>query len=652
MSWIRTLCACAALAFAASGCANLLTSRAIDGFSEGYAAGDLEQLRKVTSERFERQALRLPEAGNDLKVLNLPKGKVTVLKTEDLDDGKKHVTVQVGESESNQKTLEYHLVRAEGKYLWEVDDVFVTQNKGGKGGPVTKSITEQMDLLLTVREFIAAWKSGSRDEVLAVANDELKTALSELPPTYLNQITKQAVEGVSERSMRPEARIDEDRAVVKLSRSRGGMMISLSRDNDRWLVTDVAADAKDGEATASVRIIAGTIQTAVNFLNAYSTNDLEGIAAVSEPEFDKKLAGADLTTVPMPVVGMLATKYEYLHHGDAVDFVVPQGTNKYVISLKRQTDEKHDRLHKQHTYLVSEVTLYEAGTNEVKRLSSIFTAHAVVEIFADALIARDRARLMALSTSDFNKRAWEPAGDVILQAIPLPEIEHEAPRVVATVYQGPVTEVTATQGGKPLTYVLRSGRTGLQVDDVLLPVTGRPNSLKENVELLAPLYGFVVGLQHHDMDLLRKTSGAGLCRMVWSHSDSVPSIALRPDDYLLLPVRTIKTGDDRSLIELSDGTRTARVVLVRERQGIVVQNVQFEAGKGSGQQLELLQAMRDVVSRNNSLVGGSIPIPRGSVAEPEAASGVIPVGGSRPATTRRPRVSNADFAPSSDPFSK
>src|SRR5690242_7026364 len=106
MSWNRTLCACAALALAASGCANLLTSRAINAFSEGYAAGDVEELRKVTSERFERQALRLPEAGDDLKILNLPKGKLTVLKTEDVDKNKKHVTVQVGESETHQKTLE------------------------------------------------------------------------------------------------------------------------------------------------------------------------------------------------------------------------------------------------------------------------------------------------------------------------------------------------------------------------------------------------------------------------------------------------------------------------------------------------------------------------------------------------------------------
>jgi len=626
MSWTRTLCACAALAFAASGCANLLTSRAINKFSEGYAEGDVEQLRKVTSERFERQALRLPEAGDDLKVLNLPKGKVTVLKTVDLEENKRHVTVQIGDSDSSKKTLEYDLVRPEGRIQWVVDDVFVTQSKGRKHGNVTKSVTEQMDLLLSVREFIAAWKSGTREEVLAVSNDEMRAALDPLPPSYLNQITKDAIEGVSLKSMRPEAQIDEDRAIVKLSRSRGALMISLTRKDDRWLVTDVAADAKPGETTASVRVMAGAIQTAVKFLEAYGQSDLAGLAAVSEPAFDKKLAGADLSTVPIPVAAMLATKYEYLHHGNSVDVVLPTGTNKYVISLSREADEKKQRLHKSHDYRVSEVTLYEAGSNEIKRLSSIFTAHAVVEVFADALIARDRARLLALSTQDFNDRAWVPAGDIILQAIPMPEIEAAPPKIVTTVYQGSVTEVTVSQGGRALTYMLTSGRNGLQVDDVLLPVTGRPNSLKENIELLTPLYGFALGMQHHDIELLKKTSAAGMIRMVWAHADSVPNIGLRTDEYLLMPVKSIKSGDDRSLVELTDGTRTARVVLVHENRRLVVQNVQFEAGKGAGQQKELLQAMREVVGRRNSLIVGPNPIASGDRVNANNSDRILQTG--------------------------
>jgi hypothetical protein len=275
----------------------------------------------------------------------------------------------------------------------------------------------------------------------------------------------------------------------------------------------------------------------------------------------------------------------------------------------------------------------------------------VVEVFADALITRDRARLMALSTAEFNSRAWGATNDVVLQAIPLPEIEAAAPRIVATVYQGPVTEVTATQGGKPLTYVLRSGRTGMQVDDVLLPVTGRPNSLKENVELLAPLYGFALGVHHHDMDLLKQTSASGLTRMVWAHTDTVPNIGVRPEDYLQLPVRTIKTADDRSLVELSDGVRTARVVLVRENRKIVVQNVQLVAGKGPGQQVELLQAMRDIVAQRNTLIGGSISIPRGqtqTAARPP--DGVINAGGPQHEQTHPVVTPAGGYAPSRDPF--
>lgn len=624
MFWKRTLCVCAALALSSTGCANLMTSRAIDVFARNLAEGDTEQLRSVSSERFAQQALRLPEAGDDLKVLNVPKGKLTVLKTEDVSENKKHVTVQVGESDKGGQILEYHLTRQPGQYRWVVDDVFITQNRQGRSGPVTKSLTEQMDLLLTVREFLAAWKSGTRDEVLAISADELRSALADLPPTYLQQLTSDTVGGISTRSMRPEARIDGERAVVMVSRSRGNLMISLARQQDRWQVTDVAADARDGTSVASVRVMAGALQTAVRFLNAYSAADRTAMSAVSDPAFDKKLAGADLSTVPLPVVGMLAAGYKYLHHGDTVDLVVSHGAARYVVTLKKKSEEAVGLPNKLPTYLVSEVTLYEEGTSEVKLLSSVFTVHAVVEVFADALIARDRTRLMVLSTADFNERAWSATGDVVLQAIPLPDIEAAPPRVVATVFQGPLTEVTVTQGSKALTYVLRSSRNGMLVDDVLLPVSGRSNSLKANVELLAPLYGFALGIYHHDMELLKRTSGSGLTRMVWSQTQSVPDVAgFRVVDYLAMPVKSIKTTGDRTLIELSDGRRTARAILSREGRHIVVQDVQLSAGEAPGQQVELLQALRQVIAERNTLIGGGIRIPRGTVHD-NSAGPVVP----------------------------
>lgn len=611
-----------------------MTSRAIDAFTESLAAGDAEELRKVSSERFAQQALRLPEAGDDFKILNVPQGKLTVLQTEDLSENKKHITVQVGDSDNSEQTLEFHLVRPSSEKRWVVDDVFITQNRGGRDGPVTKSVTEQMDLLLTVREFLAAWKTGTREEVLQITDDELRTVLAELPPAYLNQLTKQTVEQVKTRAFRPEARIDEDRAVVKLSRSRDGLMVSLARKDDRWLVTDVAPEDRDEESAASARIMAGVVKTAVDFMNAYASEDRDAMEAASDPAFHKKLSGADLSTVPLPVIGLLAARYEYLQHDESVDFILPHGSNKYIVNLKRQDQEKTRRLNKLPTYAVSEVTLFEDGSNEIKRLSSLFTVHAVVELFAEALIERDRGRLLALSTPEFNERAWARANDVVLHAIPLPEIEAEPPRVVATVYQGPVTEVTATQGGKALTYVLRSGRDKLLVDDVLLPVTDRSNSLKENVELLAPLYGFALGIHHHDMDLLKQTSGAGLRRMVWAHAATVPDIGVRMDEYLMLPLRTIKTGDNRSLVELSDGDRTTRIILVREGPRIIVQDIQFSAGNGPGQQIEMLQALRTVVKQRTMVSGGAIAIPRGTVSDQPDPGGVVPASAEMPAERR------------------
>ncbi|MBL8849502.1 MAG: hypothetical protein JNG89_07455, partial [Planctomycetaceae bacterium] len=376
---------------AVSGCANLLTSRAIDEFSRSLAEGNTEELRELTSERFAHQALRLPEAGDDFKVLNLPKGKLTVLQTKDLAEDKKHLTVQVGDSDEKNETLEFHLVRPPGERRWVVDDVFVTQSKGEGANPVTKSVTEQMDLLLTVREFLGAWSSGSREDVLAITADELRTALDGLPPTYLQQVASQTVVDVNRKTLRPEAHIDDDIAVVKLSRSRNGLMISLARKEQRWLVTDVRSESRDGGPVTSVSEMASTLQTAVSFLNAYAANDRAAIATAADPAFDRKLAGADLTTIQLPVIAMLASQYEYLPHGDSVDLVMPHNGSKYVVSLLKQTSDKPKGLNKSATYLVSEVTIYENNSSAAKRLSALFTVNAVVEVFAKALIARDRS---------------------------------------------------------------------------------------------------------------------------------------------------------------------------------------------------------------------------------------------------------------------
>lgn len=626
MSWTRTFLAGALLASTGAGCANLMTSRAIDAFAASVAEAKTDDIREVASERFAQQALRLPEAGDDLKVLNLPHGKLTVLKVEDVSANLKHVTVQVGDSEEKNETVEYHLVRTEEERRWVVDDVFITRNKTGRGEPVTKSVTEQMNLLLTVREFMSAWSAGSREEALDITAPQLRESLALLPPAYLQQLTAGMVEGVNSRSMRPEARIDGERAVVMVSRTGGKLMISLALEGEQWRVTDVASESRDNTPVASVKVMAGALQATARFLNSYAAADRAGLEAATTPGFYKNsLVAADLSTVPLPVVGLLAARYEYHHHGERVDVVLPQPNMSYMLTLASRNADAGVPGSSLPEYAVEEVTLYEGATGQRKRMSALFTTQATVDLFAEALIARDRARLMVLSTTEFADRVWNTALDPVLQAVPMPEIEPAEPRVVATVFQGPLAEVTVMQGSRALTYVLKSSRGRMLVDDVLLPVADRSNSLRANLEVLIPVYSFALGAHHHDMELLRRTSGPGLDRMAWTHTHSVPDIGFDLVQHFTLPVQGIRpTSADHTIVELADATRRTRIMLVREGSQFVVQDVQLSAGEGDGQQIELLQALRQVVAARNTYAGGAVQIPRGQVDAYESGGGVIP----------------------------
>jgi hypothetical protein len=175
------------------------------------------------------------------------------------------------------------------------------------------------------------------------------------------------------------------------------------------------------------------------------------------------------------------------------------------------------------------------------------------------------------------------------------------------VFQGQTAEITVTQGTHPLTYVLRAARGRMLVDDVLLPVKNRPSSLKANLDALIPLYSFALGVHHNNMELLRQQSGMGLNRIVWSQARSVPDVGFALVEHLTMPIHSIAAAGEQSTIELRDGNRRTRVLLVREGTRFVVQDVHLAVGDAPGQQIELLQAMRHVMARRNSYAGGTAP---------------------------------------------
>ena len=67
--------------------------------------------------------------------------------------------------------MQYNLVRDEKSSKWVVDDIILQQKP--KDVTANKTITEQMDLLLAVQDFMIAWHTGKPEQVKAVDYAEL-----------------------------------------------------------------------------------------------------------------------------------------------------------------------------------------------------------------------------------------------------------------------------------------------------------------------------------------------------------------------------------------------------------------------------------------------------------------------------------------------
>ena len=231
-----------AMSVAGAGCAHMIENRAIMAFAKNLEAQNLEGLKVVTSDDFNKRALRTATALEDLKILRIPDGKTSIVEVEKVTDDQKRVTVQVGEEK---KEVFYELTRDEsGK--WVIDDIYLKQKK--KGIEAYKSVTEQMDLLLTVREFLDAWAHGDREQVLAVTAPKLRSTLEELPPPFLAQITRRITQSkTASGKFRPTASLDEKLAVVKLPRQSGETVLSMELRKGKWQVADIAIACKDEE---------------------------------------------------------------------------------------------------------------------------------------------------------------------------------------------------------------------------------------------------------------------------------------------------------------------------------------------------------------------------------------------------------------------
>ena len=584
--------ACLALPFAFSGCANLVESRTIAAFSEALQEEDVDSLRDVTSSRFEEKSLRHEDSVKDFSVLRIPKGDIEIVDVDRISDTEKRVTGQIGKSKS--RRLRYRLVRDEETGKWVVDDVYIKKQKNGVES--TRAVTELMDLVTTVREFIAAWDTGSRSSILRMADPEFGTLLGSLPDEYLMRLAKQAIGDRADSKVRPEAQMDEDVALVRLPGKSGQMIISFTKIRDQWLISDLAVESrKDKEHISSIKQMATVLHSASVFLDSYSVGNKRKLKTVTMKSFfENSLEPAILSTVQLPTASQAASTYQVKLQSGFADFMVATEHELVKLSLSKIEGEDSNTAAK---YLVDDVTIYEIDGNQEKRLSAMFLSHAMVELYAEALSLRELETVKMMSTPEFKQRVWHRVDEPLMMQLPMPEIENAKPKILTTVFMGAVTEVTVRQGSRALVYVLQDRDGELLVNDVLLPVSGRPNSLCKTLETMVPVVQFANALSIQSIDHLRQLSSRDLNRKVWHRAKQLPSIGLKPHEHFAVPLMSLDMNDDLALVGLGDDQYGAKVRLVREGERFVVDDVKMIAGSEIRQRIDLKEAMQFELSR-------------------------------------------------------
>ena len=586
MPWIL-LCTVLCLS---SGCTKMLTQQAVNRFSKSLEEKDYTDLKLAVSNRFEKRALRREEALRDLAILDIPTGKNKIIEIEEVSKNEVRAKVEIGKNKTAREVV-YTLTRDPKIQRWVVDDVTLKQDSGR--GEVTRSAIEQLDLVMAVRDFVDAWHSGDREKILAVTSPELREQLEQLPPVWLTQLATHVAEQTpQQKSLRPEARLKDDKAVVGVGR----VMLEFQLFEGHWFVRDAALEDQEDTVRSALKL-ATALRQSQRFLEAYAAGDQESLSQLASREFHQGcLVTADLTQVPVPTAELFVKPYEARQQKDHLDIVLKSEQGAVLVSLDTKSATGSATPEKTAVPQVSEVTLVENGSREAKRLTSLFLADTMVSLYAEALIARDVKRLQSMSTRDFSERVWSRVRPDILNALPLPEIEAATPEILNISYSGAKTEVTVSQGTRALTYVLHATPGRMEVEDVLMPVEDRPSSLKQTIEHLIPVYEFIAGIAGDDVQRVRQCTAESFNSMIWQQLSEIPELPVDPVSLLTLPLTGMQVSDSVSRLRFGDARQGAEVQISRENGEMRVHDMTLVTGSTPRDRIELLATMRRMIT--------------------------------------------------------
>lgn len=589
------------LAIAGSGCAHMMETKTIEKFATELKEEDLDGLKEQTSEEFAGRALRTTDAMADLKILRIPDdGKISVVKVEELSQSQKRVTVEVGEAK---KEVFYELTRnSSGK--WVVDDIYLRQKK--QGVEAYKAVSEQMDLLLTVREFLEACDEGERGEILAATTPKLRAALEKLPPAYLAKLTTTITAGNGGKSKRqkPQAQLTENTAVVRFPRVGGDTLLTLELQKDAWRVDDVLVETKDeAERLPSLYREALAVEQCLDFLAAYERNDREAAHAICRADFYQGgLSLGNWKEVPLPSPLLTDHELRASLHGPRADFTLKNDREIVQVTLHRRPDEPTDDEPK---YQVSNVSIFDIATQQEMRLGALFTARAMGEFYLQALADRDVSKLRHSSTKDFSERVWKRINEATIVTAPLEPFDGGPAKIGQPNFDGALVRLTALAGDHPVEMMLREEAGRFLVDDVRWEISGRPSTAKATLEAMIPVRNFACGIamgrkpedQPAALALLQENSSRDFNRMVWTQTEFVPDTEIPAETLLNAPLKSLTMSDTQIIIQLGDSRFGAEVTMTKERERFAIDDVLLITGPQPSQRIAMKRELRTQLAR-------------------------------------------------------
>jgi len=580
----------------------MMNQRVLDEFTDALQEENESAFRRATSSRFENIALRSDTSFRDLEILDLPTGKLSVIESEDLDDSHRKVTV----SEEGGRKYQMQLVHDVRKNRWVVDDVMIRQD--GRGGTrSTKSATEIMDLLLTLREFLETMKSADRQQILAMTDTEFQAPLESLPDAWLHTLISDVTSQYEgERVRRPEAQLNGGEAVVKMPAENGFILIQIVRRGENWLIRDVEVhNRREEDHPGSIRNQALALASVAKFLRSYNATDRASLQSMSTADFfETSLRVGDYRMMPLPDPDTVASDFQIRAFGGQTTLLMPTAENTYRFDLERtivdsEVETTADVMRPADERLViAGITIYDRRTQQQRTLSSTFTAPARATLFMEALHNGDLRMLRQLSTQSMNNVTWAVLEPEIVDLISLAGVPDGAMQVQQTQVRGLVTTIElVAETGQLLSVSMQDEAGTLSVNDVSFPhPTAGILSLKDYVALQAPIASLAAAWQDRDRAGLQRASSMDFNRLVWANVQNLPVSLAQVPLLLLSPIHEVDLSAERATVQLDAGGDQPVVVrLLKEQSAWVVDEVSVP---GQQQQfVNIRESLRNAIAR-------------------------------------------------------